>query len=149
MLECLTVGNLSENFSNKDFTCRCSKCRGGGEYKIHLGLVGALEMIAAHFKKRPRILSAFRCEDSAEAMTGTKRSLHSMGKAVHIAIDGVNPADIFKYVREIPEIRGIGLHPKEGCVHIDTRQGDRAEWVKEGESYTPLTSEKKRQYGLA
>jgi len=142
------MGNLSENFNEKEFMCRCQACRGDREYKIHLGLVGALEMITSHFKRKLKIISAYRCEESAEKITGTKRSLHSLGKAVHISLEGVSLADLYKYVKEIPEIAGIGVHPKDGCLHIDTRPGDRVEWVKEGASYNPLTLEKKKQYGL-
>jgi hypothetical protein len=142
------MGNLSENYNHKDFACKCASCRGSGEYKIHLGLIGALELLAAHFKKRPRIVSGFRCEDSAEKITGTKRSLHSMGKAAHISMEGIPLAELYKFAKEIPEIHGIGLHPKDNCMHLDTRAGDKAEWVKEGDSYNPLTLEKRKQYGL-
>ena len=142
------MGNLSENFNYRDFTCKCDSCKGSGEYKIHLGLVGALELIVSHFKKKPTIISGFRCEDSAEKTTGTKRSFHARGKAVHIYIDNVPLAELYKFVKDIPEIRGIGIHPKENMMHIDTRPGDRAEWVKEGDSNNPLTLEKKKQYGL-
>ena len=142
------MGNLSENFNYKDFTCKCPSCKGGGEYKIHLGLVGVLEMISSHFKQKPRIISGYRCEDSTEKITGTKRSLHTLGKAAHIVIDGVPLAQLYKFVREIPEIKGLGLYPKDNFIHIDTRAGDRVEWVKEGDSYNPLTLEKRKQYGL-
>ena len=143
------MGNLSENFNHKDFTCKCESCKGAGEYKIHLGLVGALEMIAVHFNKKPRIISAFRCEPQAEKTTGSKRSPHLLGKAAHIILEGVPLSELYKYVKELPEIKGIGIHPKEGSIHVDTRSGERVEWVKEGDSCNPLTFEKKKQYGLA
>ncbi len=143
------MGNLSENFNHKDFACRCQNCKGAGEYKIHLGLVGVLEMIAVHFNRKPTILSAYRCEDSAEKATGTKRSLHALGKAVHIAVEGVSIPELYRYLKDIQEIGGIGVHPRENSIHIDTRPGDRVEWVKEGDSYNPLSGDKKKQYGLA
>ncbi len=144
------MGNLSENFNNKDFTCKCELCKGGGEYKIHLGLVGALEMLTSYFKKRPRILLGYRCEDSIDKIAGggTKRSIHALGKAAHIQIEGVSLGDLYKYVKDLSEIRGIGVYPKEDFLHVDTRTGERVEWVKEGDSYTPLTAEKKKLYGL-
>lgn len=148
MIEFAAMGNLSDNFSNKDFTCKCPACRGGGEYKLHLGLVGILEMLASHFKKAPKVIVGFRCEESTEKLVGRKRSIHNMGKAAHIIIDGVSLAEIYNFAREIPEIGGIGIYPSENFIHLDTRAGDRAEWVKEGETYSPLTLEKKKQYGL-
>ena len=142
------MGNLSENFNNKDFTCKCDKCRGGGEYKIHLGLVGALEMLASRFNKAPKVLLGFRCEETTDKMAGAKRSIHNMGKAAHIAMDGVTVAELSAAAKEIPEVRGVGIYPKENFIHVDTRIGDRVEWVKEGDSYNPLTQEKKKLYGL-
>ena len=142
------MGNLSENFNNRDFTCKCENCKGSGEYKIHLGLVGALELITSHFKRKPAIVSGYRCEDQAEKTTGTKRSLHSMGKAAHIYVDKVPLSELYKFIKEVPEIKGVGLYPKENAIHIDTRSGDPVEWVKEGDSYSPLSAEKKKQYGL-
>lgn len=143
------MGNLSESFNNKDFTCKCPKCRGDGEYKIHLGLIGALEMIVSHFRKTPKILLGFRCEDTTDKMSGAKRSIHNMGKAAHIAIEGVPMAELYNFAKDIPEVRGLGIYPKDGFIHVDTRAGDKVEWVKEGDSYSPLTQEKKKLYGLA
>jgi len=142
------MGNLSENFNNKDFTCKCQGCRGGKEYKIHLGLVGILEQISSHFKKTPKILAAYRCEESTEKLAGAKRSIHNMGKAVHIMIDGVSLPELYNFAKDIPEIGGIGIYPKDNFIHIDTRAGERVEWVKEGDAYNSLTLEKKKQYGL-
>jgi len=142
------MGNLSEHFNSKDFNCKCPECRGEG-FKIHLGLVGALEMIAEHFQKPVKVLSAYWCEAYYESLKREKASLHSKGKAVHIAIDGVPLNEIFKFSETLPEINGIGLYPQEGFVHLDTRPKEKKDaWIKEGERYSPATPEKRRQYGL-
>ncbi|MFA4967087.1 MAG: DUF882 domain-containing protein [Candidatus Margulisiibacteriota bacterium] len=142
------MGDLSEHFNYKDFNCKCPQCKGEG-FKIHLGLVGALEMIAEHFQKQVKVISAFWCDDYYESLKREKVSYHLKGKAVHIAIDGVPPNELFKYAETIPEINGIGLYPQEGFVHLDTRPLEKRDlWVKDGERYIPLTPEKRKQYGL-
>ncbi|MBN2058173.1 MAG: DUF882 domain-containing protein [Candidatus Saganbacteria bacterium] len=140
------MGDLSEHFNNKDFACRCNVCQ--GEYKIHLGLVGALEQIGGNFRKKVRIDSAFWCDDYHEKQNKPKRSFHTKGKAVHIHIDGVTPQDLFKYCETVPELRGLVFYPKEPFIHIDTRPGDPVRLVKEGNNYNPLTPEKRAKYGF-
>ncbi|OGC33862.1 hypothetical protein A2311_02775 [candidate division WOR-1 bacterium RIFOXYB2_FULL_48_7] len=141
------MGNLSENFNHKDFACRCPECR--GEYRIHLGLVGILEAIAVHFQKRPKIISAFYCEAFNEKLKREKLSWHAKGKAVNLAIEGIPAAEIFKFAEKTEGINGLGFYPEENMVHIDTRPIEKKElWIKERGKYSPLTTDKRHQYGL-
>ncbi|MBU0573488.1 MAG: DUF882 domain-containing protein [Candidatus Margulisiibacteriota bacterium] len=143
------MGNLSEHFNNKDFICKCQACK-GKEYKIHLGLVGALEQLGAHFKRKVEVLSGFWCEEYNEALKKERRSYHCLGKAAHVRIAGVPLNDIFNFIEQnMPEIHGLGLYPKEGFIHVDTRPVEKKDaWVKEGNNYIHLTPEKRKQYGL-
>ncbi|MCU0640916.1 MAG: hypothetical protein MUC35_02365 [Candidatus Margulisbacteria bacterium] len=141
------MGNLSENFNHKDFACRCGKCK--NEYRIHLGLVGILENIAVHFKKRPRVLAGYYCEDRLEAMKREKISWHAKGKAAHIVIDGIPANELFKYAETLEGVNGLGLYLDDNAVHLDTRPLEKKEsWVKDKGKYSPLTSDKRAQYGL-
>ena len=140
------MGNLSEHFNHKDFACRCPECK--GEYKVHLGLVGALEQIGGHFRKKVRVDSGFWCDAFHEKQNKPKRSFHTKGKAAHIYIDGITPQELFKYAETVPELRGLVFYPKQNYIHIDTRAGDLVRVVKEGNDYHPLTSEKRTKYGL-
>lgn len=140
------MGNLSEHFNHQDFACHCSECK--KEYRIHLGLVGALEAIADHFQKRPAILSAYWCDAFHEKKKKEHRSYHAGGKAVHLAIEGVPLVELFKFAETLPELRGLGYYPEENFIHLDTRPKDPAKWVKEGGSYIPLTADKRARYGL-
>ncbi len=142
------MGDLSEHFNHADFKCKCGLCR-GEEFRIHLGLVGALEMIAEHFQKKILVGSAYWCEKYYESLNKSRRSYHTTGKAAHIRIDEVPLPELFKFAETVPGINGIGLYPKENFIHIDTRPEEKKEqWVKEGENYIPLSSDKRRQYGL-
>ena len=140
------MGNLSEHYNDRDFACHCPECK--GKYRVHLGLVGALEQIGGHFRKKVRIVSGYWCDLYHEKLNKTKRSFHTKGKAAHITMDGVAPQELFKYAETIPELRGIGFYPNEKWIHIDTRPGDPARFVKEGNDYLPLTSDKRAKYGL-
>lgn len=141
------MGNLSENFNHKDFACKCPECK--GEYRIHLGLVGILEEIAAHFKKRPKILAGFYCAEYFEKLGRDKPSWHPKGKAANITIDGLPVAELFKFAETIPGVNGLGFYPEENAVHIDTRPPEKKEvWIKERGKYSPLGPDKRAQYGL-
>lgn len=141
------MGNLSEHFNHKDFACKCPECK--GEYRVHLGLVGILEEIAVHFKKRPRILTGYFCEAYTEKLNRDKISWHSRGKAANIAIEGVPAAEIFKFAEGLAGVNGLGYYPDDNAVHIDTRPPEKKEvWIKEKGRYSPLSADKRHQYGL-
>lgn len=142
------MANLSEHFNNRDFVCKCPLCKGKGEFKIHLGLVGALEELWTRVGKPIRINQAYRCEEQNEKVNANKKSYHIKGKAAHIFVDNMKVQDLYKHVKEVPELKGIGLDFKDNSIHVDTRDGDVTEWVKEGDKYIPLTPDKKHIYGL-
>ena len=142
------MGNLSEHFNQEDFICNCDACK-GKEFRIHLGLVGALENIAVHFGKTITVGSAYWCENYYDSLKRNRRTYHTSGKAAHIRIDGVELPELFKYAETVDGLNGIGFYPKENFIHVDTRPPEKRElWVKEGENYSPLTAEKRRIYGL-
>ncbi|MFH1709941.1 MAG: D-Ala-D-Ala carboxypeptidase family metallohydrolase [bacterium] len=143
------MGNLSEHFNHQDFFCGCEACRTIKEYKIHLGLVGVLEALVVKLNKPVKIKMAYRCEAENERLGGGRKSFHLKGKAVHVYVDGIKPQDLFKHIREMEDVKGIGLNLEEGTVHIDMRNmPEREEWVKEKGKYIPLTPDKKHNYGL-
>ena len=142
------MGDLSENFSHRDFACRCPECKGA--FRIHLGLVGILEAVAIHFKKRPKIISGYFCEAFSESLKRDKPSYHSKGKAVNFSVEGVPAAEVFKFVEKLEGVNGLGYYPDENMVHIDTRPAEKADvWVREKGKYSPLTPEKMHHYSLA
>ena len=138
--------DLSEHFNHKDFLCQCGTCE--GTYRIHLGLVGALEMIWSHFQKPVKIVSGYRCEAYNEKLEGPKKSFHTRGKAAHIRAEEVPLEELFKFSRTVPELKGRGFYPQDNFVHVDTRQDESEEWVKEHGKYSPLTPERKKRYNL-
>ena len=143
------MGNLSEHFNHQDFFCKCEACKAIKEYKIHLGLVGVLEALAVKLNKPIKIKMAYRCEAENEKLGGGRKSFHLRGKAAHIYVEGMKPQELFKHLREIEEVKGIGLNLDDQTVHIDLRPVlEREEWVKEKGKYITLTADKKHIYGL-
>lgn len=143
------MGNLSEHFNHQEFFCKCEACKGSNEFKIHLGLVGALELLEIKLGKKVKVRSAFRCEAQNEKVGGGRKSFHIYGKAAHIHVDGMTPQELFKRTREIEEIKGIGLNLDDNTVHVDLRETPaREEWVKDKSKYIPLSTDKKHIYNL-
>lgn len=105
-------------------------------------------MIWEHFKAPVRIVSGYRCEPFSDQISGTKKRLHSKGKAANIFVEGIDLTELFKFAESIQELKGIGIYPEEKFIHVDTRDGNREEWTKEGGKYIPLTHEKRRHLGL-
>ncbi|MGB9612884.1 MAG: YcbK family protein [Candidatus Margulisiibacteriota bacterium] len=141
------MGDLSEHFNHRDFACQCPECKGA--YRIHLGLVGILELIASHFHKKPKILAGYFCEAYSEKLAHDKPSWHSKGKAANIALDGISAVELFKFAETIEGVNGLGFYPEENMIHIDTRPPEKKEvWIKEKGNYLPLTANKRNQYGL-
>lgn len=142
------MGDLSEHFNHKDFKCECEFCK-GEEYRIHLGLVGVLEMITEHFKKKVQVGSGYWCDQYYDSLKRNRRTYHTTGKAAHIRVEDTPLNEVFKYIETIEGVNGIGFYPKENFIHLDTRPIEKKDiWVKEGENYFPLTPEKRKIYGL-
>jgi hypothetical protein len=145
------VGNLSEHYNHQDFICGCDACKSAKEveFKIHLGIVGALEFLWVKLNKPIKVKSSYRCEEQNEKLGGGRKSFHIYGKAAHIYVDGMKPQELFKAAREVPEVKGLGLNLEDGTVHIDLRNEEaREEWVKDHGKYVPLTADKVHVYGL-
>jgi hypothetical protein len=141
------MGNLSEHFNKQDFICNCPDCR-GREYRIHLGLIGALEAIYEHFQKPVKIVKGYWCDSNNEKNNAGKKSTHNQGKAAHITIEGISPGKIIEFAETLPELRGIGYYPENSAVHLDTRRDERVEWIKERGNYHPLSADKRRALGI-
>ena len=114
-----------------------------------MGLVGSLELLTVKLNKPIKIKMAFRCGPENERLGGGRKSFHLYGKAAHIYVEGMAPQELFKHIRQIEEVKGIGLNLDDGTVHVDLRnEPERAEWVKDKGKYIPLTADKKHLYGL-
>ncbi len=132
---------VSEHFSKRDFVCKES-----GEFKISLGLVGALEQLRFLTKKRITIIKGYEPPEVAEKKGKIKRNYHTKGIAADIQVDNLDPKEAFIFAETIPEINGIGLNIAENYIHVDTRKEERTLWIEEKDSIIELNEENRSKY---
>ena len=96
-------------------------CKDGSDYlKLDSALVLMLQRIRDHFNKPVIINSGYRNPEYNKKVGGASRSRHTYGRAADIAIKGVAPIEIARFVeKECSLLRGIGLYT--WGVHVDTR----------------------------
>lgn len=119
------MGDLSTNFSRKEFACKC----GCGLDEINPELIDVLEDLRNRFGGKPiKISSGCRCAKHNQAVGGEKNSMHTMCLAADISIEGIQPVSIYTYLtQKYPNKYGVGLY--KTWVHIDVRK-QRARWQK-------------------
>lgn len=140
------MGDISDHFSKRDFTCRCKKCR--HELKISLTLVGILELIRMHFNKRLEIIVGHLCEEENSRLGGIKKNYHVLGKAAKITVAHTPPEKVFQFAERIPQVKGLGLDPAKKLVYLDIRDKNEKKWIWEGEKEIDLTPELRAKYNL-
>lgn len=85
--------------------------RSNAACEIHPRLLDLIYQVELHFQaKAVRVVSAYR----------RGRSKHGKGRAVDIVIPGVRDTDVARFARTLG-FTGVGLYPRSGFVHIDTR----------------------------
>jgi len=114
------MGDLNHHFSRSEFACSC----GCGYDTVDAMLLEALREFRRYFKKPVRVISGCRCKAHNEAVGGSERSQHTLGRAADIEVVGVNPAD----VQDLAEFLGLSVGRYETFTHIDTRTGVPARW---------------------
>jgi len=114
------MGDLSENFSRKEFECGC----GCGTDTIDAELIRILQDVRDKFGPI-KINSGVRCRDHNKKVGGVKTSQHIKGRAADIVpLDCDLPA-VWNYINEIYPNTGLGLYGD--FIHVDTR-GSKARW---------------------
>lgn len=78
------MGNLSKNFSRKEFTCQC----GCGFDNVDLRLVKTLQVIRDAAQHPIVIMSGCRCSSHNKAVGGVANSSHLKGLAADFYISG-------------------------------------------------------------
>ena len=118
------MGDLSINFSRKEFACNC----GCGFDTVSEKLVKALQTLRDIVGKPIIITSACRCEKQNKNVGGKKDSQHLLGTAADIQVDGMSTLRLATLADTIPVFAkgGVGLY--KTFVHVDVRNG-RARWM--------------------
>ncbi len=133
--------SISDHFSKRDFLCKES-----GEFKVSLGLVGALEELRSKVKKRITIVKGFESVEVAEKKGKLKRNFHTQGLAADIQIEGLSIQESFVVIETVDAFSGIGINFKEDYIHVETRKTERRCWVEESNEDIELTNDNKHFY---
>ena len=107
---------VSANFQVKEFACR----DGSDIVSVDMELVQVLQDVRDYFAAPVTVNSAFRTPAYNKKAGGVTGSQHIRGTAADIAVKGVSPDDIYRYLDEkYPDSYGIGKY--QTFTHIDVR----------------------------
>lgn len=118
---------LSKNFKEKEFTCKCGKCKEvPAELKENLILLcEQLERI--RFFTGPIIInSGVRCTAHNKKVGGVANSQHLYGRAADIRSEFVHSKELYKRIlmlmqEEVIKIGYIKYYEDKKFIHIDVR----------------------------
>lgn len=110
------MGDLTANFSRKEFACKC----GCGFDNISPKLVEALQELRDYFGQTIWVTSGCRCFSHNEAVGGRDRSTHLQGLASDIVMEEVDPADVYDFLNAAHK-DAYGLKKYSDFVHFDVR----------------------------
>jgi zinc D-Ala-D-Ala carboxypeptidase len=83
---------------------------------LHPALILALQTIRDHVGKPIRVNSAFRSPEHNKAIGGASSSLHTLGLAADVVIDGMTPIEVASLANDMG-LGGIKAYPT--FTHID------------------------------
>jgi len=111
------MGDLSANFSRREFKCKCGKCRNYDTVDSELiRLVEIVRMLNNNIGFSPT--SGHRCPDHNFKVKGGSNSLHLVGRAADCPVK--NPVEVYYALTEMfPDKWGFGVYPT--FIHVDTR----------------------------
>lgn len=116
---------LSPNFKSTEFDCKGNGCC--NSTPVDEMLVKVLQNIRDYFGIPVNVNCGYRCpKHNAEVSGASRTSRHMEGLAADIALKGVHPMRVARYIESIPEFVGhIGCYTwddkSSGFVHVDTR----------------------------
>jgi len=117
------MSQLSRNFWRSEFACRC----GCGFDTVDAELVEVLQDVRDHFGAPVTVTSGSRCAEHNRRVGGAGGSLHLIGRAADIVVEGRETREVHDYLAgKYPGRFGIAWH--RAFVHIDTRTNGPARW---------------------
>jgi hypothetical protein len=95
--------------------------KGDGSLRLSRGAMDRLQRLRMRLGVPLQILSAYRDPAHNARVGGAKRSYHMRGLAFDIRVDNIDPAALIE-AAHAEGFRGFGTYPRQGFVHIDTRE---------------------------
>ena len=122
------MGDISANFSYKEFDCR-DGTPVPEKYKANIRqlVLEVLQPLRDYFKRPIHITSGYRTPTYNAACGGVKNSQHLLGKAADIQIQGLKPSETQNIVRGfmIARNKGGGVGWYKSFTHVDIRPGKK------------------------
>ena len=118
------MGDLTKNFSRKEFECHC----GCGFNTIdYLTLMILQRYVRDYYEAKVTITSACRCfQHNMNTKGASRQSNHVFGIAVDFTVSGVSPRRVYNHIdRHFPTSLGLGLYADR--VHLDSRK-EKVRW---------------------
>lgn len=107
---------LSGFFNRSEFACKC----GCGFDVVDSVMFSMLESLRGHFGQPIIINSGCRCEAHNQAVGGSPKSQHKLGKACDIYVKDTSPVLVYEFLDSVmPDFGGLGLY--DTFVHVDVR----------------------------
>ena len=116
---------ISPNFHRSEFACQCN-C---GFDTVDIALVEMLEIVRGRYDIPVTITSGCRCPEHNEAIGGSEKSQHMLGKAADFKIEGVEPERIASFIYRHTGGLNYGIGTYNGWVHLDSRD-NATQWDK-------------------
>lgn len=116
------MGDLTKNFSRKEFQCKCG-CKKIGSSPKFMDGVKKLQQIRDKLGVPLVINSAHRCPKHNAAVGGAPQSRHKFGDAFDVAVPKGLTVDKLAALARTVGFTGIGRYYKQNFVHMDL-------WIK-------------------
>lgn len=121
---------LSQNFTSREFDCRCDSplCQSTVVEEL---LVESLELLREGSGPLV-VLSGFRCEEHNARVGGVKDSQHLLGRAADVrASRGLSPNSVAQLAGAVRAFAagGIGIYRDLNFTHLDVRDDGPARWT--------------------
>lgn len=115
------MGDLSKNFSRKEFACKCC-----GEAEVSPFLVEQLQRLRDYTGEPVKITSGFRCAKHNAAVGGAINSQHLKGLAADIVVSWWPADDLLRLLRVLVRANalyvGYAYKISKDAVHFDVRE---------------------------
>ncbi len=122
------MGDLSRNFSRKEFACKGQGCCGHSA-PVSLVLVEGLQALRDLAGVTLVVSSGFRCRTHNERVGGAADSQHTLGLAADVPCPKELAMERFLAMAEsIPCFARGGIGVYSGWLHLDVRNTGKARW---------------------
>ena len=116
------MGDLTKNFSRREFACTGDDCCGGSA-PIDKELVQMLQILRDEVRVPVHISSGFRCNTHNTTVVGASpNSMHTLGLAADIIVPrGHDCERLARQIRDMGLFSGIIAYPDRNFIHLDLR----------------------------